>query len=79
MGLSRLLLLLLIIGGIWLLYKRVKRFVLIQRDNPASRTPTQVNMVRCQYCGIHIPERDAVIRQGKIYCSLAHADKHHRA
>lgn len=78
MGLPRLLLFLLIIGGIWMLYRRIKRVILIQRDNPAPRTPAQVNMVRCQYCGMHIPERDAVIRQDNIYCSTDHADKHQR-
>ncbi len=36
------------------------------------------NMVSCARCGLHVPESEAVHREGKHYCSEAHAreDRH---
>jgi len=35
-------------------------------DNPES-------MVRCAHCGIHLPRSDAVLLEGRTWCSSEHA------
>ena len=31
------------------------------------------SMVRCEHCGIHLPRSEAVLSQGKTWCSMEHA------
>jgi len=30
-------------------------------------------MVKCQHCGLHIPEKEAIKKGDNIFCSLEHA------
>jgi len=72
MPLFRLLIIALIIGGIIYLYRRLK-----DRPSPQQR-PTQersTRAVKCELCGLHIPEHEAVRRNNRIYCCQDHADK----
>jgi uncharacterized protein len=73
-GLIRLLTLLLLIGGAWLLYKRVRKLfdqTFLSERKPDERL--QVQMVRCAYCGLHVPEHEAVPdSEGKTYCCPEH-------
>jgi len=39
-----------------------------KREKPAVE-----NMVPCHRCGLHVPEKEAVTRDGKRYCSEEHA------
>ena len=32
-------------------------------------------MVKCQFCGLHIPEKEAIKQGDKTFCSLEHAKK----
>lgn len=34
------------------------------------------DMVRCNYCGVHLPKSESVIADGKYYCSDAHRLAH---
>jgi uncharacterized protein len=29
-------------------------------------------MVRCDYCGLHVPENEALLSDGRRYCSQEH-------
>jgi len=40
--------------------------------------PRVENMVACHRCGLHIPEKEAVSRNGRFYCSEAHAREEER-
>lgn len=57
--------------AIWL-WRRIK--------NPGSRPPsptaeaTQV-MVRCAHCDLHVPQREALERDGNWYCSARHLEQ----
>lgn len=48
-----------------------------KKPGPASDAPqAQIhNIVKCAYCGVHLPEHDAVKRGDKHYCCWEHADK----
>ena len=37
--------------------------------------PRVENMVACEKCGLHVPENEAVTRNGKFYCSEEHAQE----
>jgi len=42
---------------------------------PARRPGGQPveSMVRCAHCGIHLPRSEAVLLEGKVWCSRDHA------
>lgn len=68
----------LIIFGLifWLLYRTVQR-LLNKPESPQPQQPrkvTSTDMVRCAYCGIHIPKNEALERDGHYYCSEEHRD-----
>ncbi|WP_404295811.1 PP0621 family protein [Halomonas sp.] len=33
-------------------------------------------MVRCNWCKVHVPESDAIREQGEWFCSTAHLDRY---
>ncbi|MCC2594760.1 hypothetical protein LKR43_00220 [Pusillimonas sp. MFBS29] len=45
-------------------------------SNPEKATES---MVRCEHCGIHLPRSEAVLSQGRIWCSKEHADLQERS
>lgn len=36
--------------------------------------PTAMKAVSCRHCGLHVPESEAVRRDGETFCSWEHAD-----
>jgi uncharacterized protein len=45
-----------------------------KRAAPLSgRQTAPESMVRCAHCGIHLPRSDAVLMDGKTWCSKEHA------
>ena len=53
-----------------------------RRDSPGNprRAPARQpggqpveSMVRCAHCGIHLPRSEAVLLDGKVWCSRDHA------
>lgn len=47
---------------------------------PAKPTaePPRLEMVRCETCGIHLPESDAVRANAAYYCSVEHLNQAER-
>jgi uncharacterized protein len=42
---------------------------------PVPPAPLGVaRMVRCAHCDVHLPESDALLSQGRHYCSAAHRE-----
>jgi len=79
---ARVLILLSLLGGIWLLVKAMARV----RRRKATKEATVagiregIPMVRCAHCGVYLPAPDAVSYEGEqIYCSLKHRDAGHDA
>lgn len=67
MGLPRLILLAIIIGGgVWLWRRFNSRSSLSKKD-----TPTQT-MVRCAHCNVHLPQDRAIKRNQNWFCSSEH-------
>jgi uncharacterized protein len=70
---GRILLLLVLVAIAILALRHLKR-----RPSRASREKrtTTGRMVQCAACGLYLPEQEAIVHQGKYYCSTSHRDGH---
>lgn len=71
MPLFRLLIIALVVGVGFYIYRRLT-------IKPPAKKPPQVHStqtVKCELCGLHIPEHEAIHRDNHIYCCQDHADK----
>lgn len=60
---------------IWFAYRLLKRWLADKKPRHATKQ-AQEFVVKCAYCGVHVPESQA-LRHGKhSYCSPAHRDIH---
>ena len=59
-----------------LLVLLIVRFFLRQRANRAAQRETRkvenVDMVQCAYCGVHLPEPEAIYDAPDYYCCKEH-------
>mgnify|MGYP006279595459 CR=1 FL=1 len=70
MNLIRLIAIALVIWIVITLWRRSRQSRQVRRE----RRPRVTAMARCDYCGLHIPEHEA-IRSGEArYCSTEHRD-----
>ncbi len=67
---SRLLFILIIVAFIFWLLKSKRR----EPPSTNHQTPAAQDMVRCSYCGVHLPRNEAILKGGKIYCCTAHSE-----
>ena len=72
---------LLLLAAIWLavvvarqLYRSYQRQRMPQSQGQAKPLPTRV--VRCQQCGVHIPETEAITEGDRYFCSKACHNMH---
>ncbi len=68
---GQLLRIIIILFGLWLILKIIKR-ALGSRENHPSRKPSIAKMAACAHCGVHLPESEAIREGGKLYCSEEH-------
>ncbi|MDX1497109.1 MAG: PP0621 family protein [Salinisphaeraceae bacterium] len=53
-------------------YQLVRK--LLSTSQQGQQSPKQYeNMVSCSHCGLHLPKTEAIEKNGKPYCSEAHA------
>jgi len=72
MGLFRLILL---VAVVWLVLGLVRRLRQGPARPPSAAPPQSTHMVRCDHCGVYVPEGEAVRAGGQVYCSTAHRDE----
>ena len=53
---------------------------LARRSGPSRRSPPKVNvdMVRCAYCGLHLPRSEAIDSGDEFFCSKEHREASHK-
>jgi uncharacterized protein len=75
MGYLLRLILLLVLG--WVAYRLVKRIRSDDTQPPADEPQKRIEIIPCAKCGVHVPREEAIMHEGKAYCSTAHleADK----
>jgi formylmethanofuran dehydrogenase subunit E len=50
----------------------MKRF---KQTNPSvSKNGKGQKMIACEVCDTHVPESDVIVKNGKNYCSIEHAE-----
>ena len=62
-------LLVLVVAWRWRAWREA---VLRNKPRQDPPIPTAANMVTCKHCGLHIPEKDALIGKLGNYCSAEH-------
>ena len=69
MGIIKLIVVVLII---WLGFSLFKKF----RKTPENSVskPSSNKMLACSVCQTHVPENEAIIHNGKVYCSKEHLE-----
>jgi uncharacterized protein len=76
--LKYLLVLLVVVGGLWLMFGRSRRVGGGAKPaQPAAKKPpppgTPQAMLACAHCGVHLPQAEAVLdTQGRAFCSEPH-------
>jgi uncharacterized protein len=68
---GQLLRIIIILLGLWLVLQIIKR-ALASRENNVSRQPSIASMVACVHCGLHLPESEAIQKDGKHFCCEEH-------
>jgi len=69
MGIFKLIILAMVIFLGFSLFKKFRK--------PSSRTdqqPSMNKMLSCSICKTHIPENEAILQDGKVYCSKEHME-----
>lgn len=61
--------------AIYLIYRVWKKRNALPPDKPSQSAKAPEQMVRCSFCGVHLPESDAISELDKIFCSSAHRDQ----
>lgn len=70
-GMGRLLFLVVIAVVVYLLIKSFSK-----RINNKGVSNKAEDMVRCTYCGVHLPKGECIMADGNSYCSEAHRRAH---
>lgn len=71
MSLIRLIVIALII---YLLIQIFKRWAANKNTSSSEQQQNSTVMVQCKTCKLHIPENEALQKDGDFYCSQAHLD-----
>lgn len=73
---NRLLFLLAVAGLIYLLLRTASRRTHRDAPPPSGNSGYSEDMVRCIYCGVHLPRSESIMSGGKFYCCEAHRLAH---
>ena len=66
---SRLFFLIAIAAAVYLLIKSFRNNNAPKQDDAVAE-----DMLRCTYCGVHLPKSESIQAQGQTFCSPAHRD-----
>jgi len=60
---------------IYLLIQIFKRWSASKNSHTLKKQAEHSQMVRCDICQLHVPENEALEKNGKFYCSQAHLEQ----
>lgn len=72
---SRLIVLVLIGGLLWFVGRRLWHEYQQQQQINATQRPKMGKMLRCNYCGVHFPEQEAIrteTEEAQVFCCVEH-------
>ena len=61
---------------IWIIYMMVKRLIAGNADTEQKTTKPLEDMQQCKYCGMHVPQTEAIENNGDYFCSKQHLKQH---
>lgn len=70
---SRLLLLMAIVVGVYWLFRSFRMGSIPKSNNPATE-----DMVRCAHCGVHLPKGESIMAEGLTFCCAEHRNVYRR-
>lgn len=76
MGVVKLVVLIVLVIGLMMLWRRFKAWQQTAR-NKAAAPPRPALMVRCAQCQLHLPQDQAIRSANQWYCCNAHRDAGH--
>ena len=77
---SRLILLVVAVTVVYLLFRSYRRGMVGGKPQEKPQTPPRAeDMVRCAYCGVHLPVSESILAGKNYYCSDAHRRAHQDA
>ena len=57
----------------WVGFSLIKKFMSLVPAS-SSKKKTGQKMLSCSVCETYIPEQDAIVKNGKIFCSKEHSE-----
>lgn len=67
--------LLIIAALVWVAWKLLKNALLSNaQGNPSPPAGNSTRMVKCEQCGVHLPEKEATLKDGHAFCSPLHLE-----
>ncbi len=69
MGIFKLIVVVLVVWLGFVLFKKLRK-----PKSELSQKPSNNKMLACRVCKTHIPENEAIIHNGKVYCSKEHME-----
>ncbi len=73
---SRLIFFVVVVVAVYLLLKSYRRRTIGQDASAGTESRRAEDMVRCLYCGVHLPKSESIVADGKFYCCEAHRQAH---
>ena len=58
--------------SVWLLLKLVKRLFLGESQSQQQKGTKIASMIKCAWCGVHVPENEAIRGNRGYYCCEEH-------
>lgn len=77
MGLIKLMMLVALVIGLVILWRRFKAWKISSQQRPRSGSANPPLMVRCAKCQLHLPQDQALRVNDQWYCCDAHRDTEH--
>jgi len=66
---GRLLLLTAIVVVVYLVIRAYRN-----KNTSTPDAPVTEDMVRCEWCGVHLPRSESIVSGGRSYCCIEHRD-----
>jgi len=69
---ARLLILVVLVALGWIAYKKLTS---TPQGPDRGKSGDYEHMIRCEHCGVHVPDASAIRRGDRAYCCREHADQ----
>ena len=66
--------LLIIVALVWVAWKLLQGALLTDARDGKAPPASSTRMVKCEQCGVHLPENEATKQDGHVFCSQLHLE-----